>query len=249
MKRQLIFCCALPAFAVLIAGSSLQAQHGHRGGGHRGGGHRGIGHGGGHHYRVHANSRHVLYGYGNYSGNYYTQDNGYYYNSGVQNAPSQRIEYGGFSRVDELGHRLETLANDYCLELHANYSRNPGFDDTYREAYEILEIAKYIHEEEHHGHRDEIAQEMKKLDDLFHHVGGIVSGWQPDRQRHQHDNIPAKDQIQQQMETVIHHLMNDVGVKPNAPQGGPPQQEHSHGGGAAHSSNLQPSFKNLPGGF
>ena len=125
------------------------------------------------------------------------------------------------------------------MELHANYSKNPGFDDTYREAYEILEIAKYIHKEEHHGHREEIAREMEKLDNLFHHVEGVVAHWRPDHQRHHHDGIPEKDQIQQQMETIIHHLMHDVGVKVSAPQGG----------GNPPPNNLQPpQFNNIPGG-
>ena len=83
--------------------------------------------------------------------------------------PSQ-IEFGGYAHVDDLSGRLERLANQLCLDLHYNYRHNPGFADTYREAYQILNTAKYIHDKEHQGDRAEVARRLDEVDGLFHHV-------------------------------------------------------------------------------
>lgn len=212
MKRHVVLSCVISAFAVLAASSAVQAQHNHNNNHSR------------HGYQAQPGSRYVVQSYNNRGGSYYYQNNGYYYNAGGRNV---KVTYGGFSHVDELCVRLESLANSFCLEIYYNYSRNPGFDDTYREAYEILEIAKYIHEEEHHGHRDEIAKELGGLDSLFHHVEDDVAHWHANRgHHHHHGHLSKKDQLVEEMESVIHHLMNDVGVKSrNAPvpvRGGAP---------------------------
>lgn len=209
MKRQLILCCALPAIAVLFA-SSVQAQP------HRS------------HRVVRPGTRYVPPQL-KQQGAYYFKNNKYYYqpdtyNSGrVVTTRPQAVAFGSFSHVDELAVRLESLANDFCLEIYYNYSRNRGFEDTYREAYEILEIAKYIHEEEHHGHRDEIAKELSGLDKLFHHVGDDVANWRPNRGHHHHHGHGTDiHELLEQMESVLHHLMNDVGVKARKPSGPAP---------------------------
>ena len=228
MKYRLILGCALSTAVVLLAGNAAQAQHHH--------------HHGSQYYQPRAGSRYVVRGNNNRGGTYYCHNNGYYYNAGGRDV---RVEYGGFSHVDELASRLESLANSFCLEIYYNYDENPNFDETYREAYEILEIAKYIHEEEHHGHRDEIAKEVDRLDNLFHHVKNAVAHWRPNRgHHHHHDRLPPKDQLLEEMESVIHHLMHDVGVKPrNAPD-----PDRGRGDYAPSPNNLRPNFRNLPSG-
>ncbi len=140
--------------------------------------------------------------------------NGYTYNaqSSYYLPPQlQNISFGAFSHVDELANRLELLSNELCLDLYYNYSHNPGFDETYREAYEILEVARYIHAAEHHHDRDAIASRLQGLDDLFHHVEDDVSGWSRYHRR-QVGNLGILTKMEL-MESSLHHLMKDVGVK------------------------------------
>jgi hypothetical protein len=154
-----------------------------------------------------------------YHGTYYFDDGVNYYvprtyvvESGpyVAAKPVQ-IEAGGYAYVDDLSGRLERLANQLCLDLHYNYRHNPGFKETYREAYQILSTAKYIHDKEHQGDKAEVAHRLDELDSLFHHVQDEVSGWS---RRHYRQVGEAGAQTKLELvEATLHHLMNDVGVK------------------------------------
>ncbi len=124
----------------------------------------------------------------------------------------REIAFGGFSHIDDLAVELEQRANDLCLELHYNYQHNPGFRTVYREAYEILTTAKYIHGLEHAGNRDKLRQAAGELDGLFHHVQGHVSDWTG----HRHRTVGyggLADKVAA-VEETLHHLMDDVGVRP-----------------------------------
>jgi len=171
-----------------------------------------------HHDVIHQNSTYIVPHTGHaHHGTYYQRDNGYYYypqtanlgNAQLQSQPVQ-VKFGSFSHVDDLAFRLEKLSNEFCLDLHYNYSHSPGFTETYSEAYQILEVAKYIHAAEHHNDRKAIAERLGGLDQLFHHVQDDVRGWH----RHHHKQIGQLG-IQSKMdlmESTLHHLMNDVGV-------------------------------------
>jgi hypothetical protein len=155
-------------------------------------------------------------------GSYYV-DSGYYYyqpqtfvTDPTQYVVSKpvAVKFGSFSHIDDLSSRLERLANELCLDMYYNYSHNPAFAETYREAYQILQTAKYVHVKEHQDDRAEVARRLSELDPLFHHVQGEVGGWS----RHHHRQIAqgsatAKIAV---MEAILHHLMNDVGVKPQS---------------------------------
>ncbi len=121
------------------------------------------------------------------------------------------IEFGGYAHIDDLSGRLERLANELCLELHYNYRHNRGFADTYREAYQILSTAKYIHAKEHQGDREEVARRLDELDGLFHHVESDMKGWSR-RHVRQIGQAGAQSKLEA-VEATLHHLMNDVGVK------------------------------------
>jgi hypothetical protein len=150
-------------------------------------------------------------------GSYYYRNGSYYYvpntaGHGHTYAPVP-VEFGGFSHVDDLASRLETLANDFCVDLRYNYSHNPGFTDTYREAYQFLETARYIHAAEHQQDRQAIAERLNGADTLLHHVRNDVRGWT----RHSHQTVGHAG-IQSKLDSIeatLHHLMNDVGVGPN----------------------------------
>ena len=128
-------------------------------------------------------------------------------------AGPSRVQYqfGGFSHIDDLAVQLEQDANQLCLELHYNYQHNPGFRETYREAYEILTTAKYIHGLEHSGNRDKLRQAAAELDQLFHHVHQDVATWTAHYHRRVgQDGLTGKIA---RLETTLHHLMDDVGVR------------------------------------
>ncbi len=116
--------------------------------------------------------------------------------------------------MDELASRLERLSNQFCRDLHYNYSHNPGFRETYREAYQLFQVARYIHAAEHQRDRRAIQEELRGLDQLFHHIQDDVRGWS----RHHHRRIGRYGLASQiaMIESTLHHLINDVGVKPTS---------------------------------
>ena len=130
------------------------------------------------------------------------------------------ITFGGFSHVDDLAVRMEQLAREVCWEMHFNYTHNPGYAVTYAEAYDMLRQAKYIHQEEHHGHRGEIARVVGDLDRLFHHIEDDICDWQPS---HSHfiGHGSLFDKIEE-LEDTLHHLMQDVGVAASTTDPPPP---------------------------
>jgi hypothetical protein len=166
----------------------------------------------GHHsqYVVHDRHGHVVV-----RDSYYVRNGHYYYSrkaAGVHSSHyrPQEITFGGFSHVDDLAIRLEDLANQLCLDLYYNYSHNFEFRVTYAEAYQVLEVARFIHNAEHHQDRAAIQKRLQGLDDLFHHVQDDVCGWS----RHHHRQIGTLGVLSKMdlLEDTLHHLMNDVGV-------------------------------------
>ena len=153
-----------------------------------------------------------------YRGTYYSNQGNYYYQPQYQSRRSRtyqaakpiELEFGGYAYVDDLSGRLQQLANQLCLELHYNYRHNPGFADTYRKAYEILDTAKYLHAKEHQGDRDEFARRLEGLDAPFHDVESEIKNWTRRSNRQ-----VGQGGAQAKLETLgatLHHLMHDVGV-------------------------------------
>lgn len=158
------------------------------------------------------------------------------------------ISFGGFSHVDDLSGRLEFLTNELCLDLHYNYPHNRGYAETYREAYEILQAAKFAHAKEHQQDREALARTLAQVDPLFHHVNEEVAGWS---RRHVRliGSLGMADKLQQ-MESLIHHLLHDVGVRPEhdagneqaPPPGGGREEAPPPPGAAAPISTPPPAF-------
>ena len=184
-----------------------------------------------HHDVVHRDSSYVVPHHDrHHHGTYYSHGGRYYYAPQTIATPGRhttlrptvtQVTFGGFSHVDDLAGRLEALANEFCLDLHYNYSHNPGYRETYREAYEILQVAKYIHAAEHQHDRAAIQERLGGLDQNLHHVQRDVRGWS----RHHHRQVGKLGILSKLdlMESTLHHLMQDVGVRPTpAPQQAPP---------------------------
>ncbi|VAX38312.1 hypothetical protein MNBD_PLANCTO02-15, partial [hydrothermal vent metagenome] len=176
----------------------------------------------GHHnqYVVPHGSSYVLPHSTQHSGSYYTQNgHSYYYRQtasvgDVHVTQPQQIQFGGFSQLDDLAGRLETMANDLCLDLHHNYSHNRNYNAVYREAYQILETAKYIHTAKHQRNHRAVQERLSGLDKLAHHVESELTGWS--RDHHQQVGQLGLHSKMKQIESTLHHLLNDVGVKPTS---------------------------------
>ncbi|AMV20190.1 hypothetical protein [Planctomyces sp. SH-PL14] len=222
-------CRVLLSVSLLGGGSTALAQHLHH---HHNHGHVTPWH---HHHvlvdphghRVvahHDSYRHVIPAQPRFQGTYYTYQNAhYYYPSPVVTAQNSvapqpvAVEFGGFAHVDDLAARLEDMANQLCLDLHYNYQHNPGFAETYGEAYQILQAAQWAHAKEHQQDREGLARTLGPMDDLFHHVQQDVQGWQRTHRR-QIGQLGIVDKMAN-MEDLIHHLMHEIGVRPSHDRG------------------------------
>jgi hypothetical protein len=153
-----------------------------------------------------------------YRGTYYSNRGNYYYQPQYQPRNSRtyqaakpiELEFGGYAHVNDLSGRLQQLANQLCLDLHYNYRHNPGFADTYRTAYEILDTAKYLYAKEHQADRAEFARRLDGLDAPFHEVESEIKSWSR-RSNRQVGQGSAQAKLVA-LGATLHHLMHDVGV-------------------------------------
>jgi hypothetical protein len=179
-----------------------------------------------HHTVLHSGSHHPGWSYyvptlPSYSGQYYVEKGHEYYmpaspqGSGVHVVAKPAIvEFGGFARYQDLSGRLETLSNELLVDLHHNYNHNPGFKETYREAYQLLEVAKYVHAADHNRDGAEMREKLAQMDPLFHHLQSDVQGWSRIHSKQVGTlGVAAKLEM---IEATLHHLMHDVGVPENA---------------------------------
>jgi hypothetical protein len=179
-----------------------------------------------HHNILHSGSHHPGWSYyvptlPFYSGHYYVENGLEYYVpaipqvSGVHRvAKPALVEFGGFARYQDLSGRLETLANELLVDLHHNYSHNPGFKETYREAYQLLEVAKFVHAADHRRDGAAMREKLGQMDPLFHHIQNDVKGWSRIH-RKQVGTLGVATKMEM-IEATLHHLMHDVGVPENA---------------------------------
>jgi len=180
-----------------------------------------------HHDIIHRDAQHIVPHLNTINHGTYYRENGHsWYHpqtafpGTLEAAPTpQEITFGGFGHVDDLAQRLELLLNDLCLDLYYNYSHNPEFHETYSEAYSLLETAKYIHAAEHANDRDAISRKLGGADALFHHVEEDVRGWS--RVHHRQIGTLGILSKMEMTESVLHHLMEDVGVQPEIPEQAP----------------------------
>ena len=174
----------------------------------------------------HPSWSHHLPSFQSYTGQYYEENGNEYYipssplnsNTHVVAKPAV-IEFGGYARYQDLSGRLETLSNELLVDLHYNYSHNPGFKETYRETYQLLEVAKFIHAADHNRDGAAMREKLAAMDPLFHHVQGDVKGWSRIHKK-QVGTLGIATKIEM-IEATLHHLMNDIGVPENPPVSSP----------------------------
>jgi hypothetical protein len=147
-------------------------------------------------------------------GGYYSSNGRYYYvprTVARGRAPRPvEVSFGAFSRTNDLTRGLERLANELCLDLYYNYSHNSGFQETYREAYEILQRSQDIRRVAQRRDRHAIAERLNGLDELVHHVQRDVRGWTR-HSRRSVGQLPVQSRLEM-IESTLHHLMHDAGI-------------------------------------
>ena len=157
-------------------------------------------------------------------GAYYTYEKDYYYTPPALRQQGQppvaprpvSMEFGASKHLVELAERIESLANELCLDLHHNYRNNPRFNEVYGEAYQLLQATKFIHNRENQGDREGIRRTATKIDELFHHVQEEVIGLE--RQENRRVGQLGLEAKTEELQALIHHMMYDQGVKPNHDQ-------------------------------
>lgn len=162
-----------------------------------------------------------------YRGSYFCDGGNYYYypdtyvspeaySSGlVSESPPERVQmqYGAFAHTTDLAYRFERLMNDLCLDMHYNYQQNPEFDEVYREAYDLLNIAKDILASAEQGDLGDVAEQLFGLDQLYYHLLDQIADWNRTEQKPigEHDLLTKLSLV----EATMQHLMYDSGVEPS----------------------------------
>ena len=100
-----------------------------------------------------------------------------------------------------------------CLDMYYNFQNNRDFAHVYREAYDILQAAKFVHAKEHQGNHQAIRERAAAIDRLFHHVEDQASRWVQGGDRRIGDDR-LLDKLAR-VEAIIHHLCWEVGVEPH----------------------------------
>lgn len=233
MSRLQILCGLAACSAVLVSGRADAQIHRH--------GHNDLVQHGNHLDVVHHHGRHFgnsnwnyvvpsYHGGHQHTGSFYVQGNVHYYTPTpivrvsateyqsaqlppVQVAQPIQLQFGGFARCEDLAGRLETEANRLCLDMFYNYQHNPGFQEVYKEAYSLLESAKYVHAKQHQGDREAIRHHVTQMDGLLHHVQGELQQWS----RHHVRQVAVGGIIEKSsaVEAILHHLCYDVGIEPH----------------------------------
>ena len=123
------------------------------------------------------------------------------------------FEFGKRRHMVKLSDELYSSANALCWEIHRNYNNNTGYQKSYRKAYQLLQDSKNIRELAKGNRRfirkdDELEQDLRNSDRLFHELEREVAGWRPDSRRRS-GSLPSD---LDRYEEALHHMMRDYGV-------------------------------------
>jgi hypothetical protein len=121
------------------------------------------------------------------------------------------VEAPGIAQVDDVAGHLLQLVNEFCLDLHFNYRHNLGFDETYRDAYELLNAAKFVPANENQGDRAEVTRRLDEMDGLLRRIQQQIRGWSRQHSR-QIGQAGALTKLAA-VEATLHRLLSDFGVK------------------------------------
>lgn len=121
--------------------------------------------------------------------------------------------FGGCVHVDEFAVRLQVIMHELCMDMYFNYSHNPGFRESYADAYSLYQLAKGIHDSAHLRNYDSMRAQLAGADVIFHRLESYIQGWtrMPRRQVGTLGMITKMGMA----EDTLHMLMKDLGVVSN----------------------------------
>jgi hypothetical protein len=151
-----------------------------------------------------------------------------------------QYRFGERSHSEQLAADLVTQANNICVLMHNSFQRNPGYRETYRDMYDVLEDAQNIRaavrEGVHRGKRrsdDRIAKALHHMDDHFHRTERQIRNWRSTSGPYGSNDSAALRRMLDDFENTLHHMMEDYGEKtrlnPDPRRGGrnaPPPHGH-----------------------
>jgi hypothetical protein len=165
-----------------------------------------------------ADAKYVVPETNRFMGSYFVAEGIYYYHANPdQYDRPVEIERGSGLYTDDLINRLEYEARTLCLDMSDNYGHNHSYQQAYENAYALWQLTAEIQEHRENANRAAMTAKVRELDSLFQPVRREVvgAGWnRHEKQRHGYGGI--YDKIDR-TESLIHHLINDVGPTSRAP--------------------------------
>ncbi len=147
----------------------------------------------------------------------------------VPTASAQPMRSG--PSVAESAAELRSLMNEFCLAMHRTYDdETPEFYDAYREAYELLQVAKKIEATANAGGPlRTIEKSLEEIDGEIHHVEHHLQEFAA----RPGGAAAAKRDVAERFEAAeaaVTGFMRRLNVKPS---GGHDHEGHDHGGKSA----------------
>ena len=166
-----------------------------------------------------------------------------------------------YKQIGRLAHQVQDRANALCWEMYRHHRHHPNYRQTYRQAYEVLSTAKYVHELAHtFGRPDRIREQVDQMHDLMHDVGPAIRDWADEH----HGNGPVYynpspydpwhgggfhggghfdgGALKRKLDALaneVHHLMSAVGIERRPP---------NRGGAGSGDGTAPPPDLSQPGG-
>jgi hypothetical protein len=152
-----------------------------------------------------------------FAGSYYVSGGKHYFKtaSSKYSRPTV-IERGSGQHIGDLLRRLEHETRMLCLDMADNYGHNVGFSDAYQGAYDLWELTLEIQDHRRNANRALMTAKIRELDSVFQPMRREVVGWNRRlQQNHGQGGVYSKIE---RTESLIHHLINDVGPTSRGPK-------------------------------
>ncbi|MDB5342341.1 MAG: hypothetical protein JWP89_718 [Schlesneria sp.] len=147
-----------------------------------------------------------------------------------KNAESAVVTVAATSDPRELvatSKELTQKTNEFCLEMHKTYSSQPEFNEAYREAFELLQLAKKIERDVSAGaNLKSVGGQLTEFDSEMHHVEEHVA----DFGKAQGTNKAGQESVAANfaaVETTLERMMGQLGLGRRA------EDAHNHAGDVA----------------
>lgn len=144
---------------------------------------------------------------------------------------------GQCSPLTELAGRFETLMHEACLDLFYNYGHEVHFKATYGDVYRLFQIARQLHNAQGISEHA-LQQQLAEADGLLHHIQSTVSSMSAVRRRQV--GIYDMGARLEQIELVLHQILQDTGVTVNHGLEEPPTPEALSGVQQRPAASVQP---------